>query len=434
MIKKFTFLIATLSVALLSQAQNWVKDSLVMGAGQTNDVFYHLGTGLVKTESNQNWVMALGNQGGQKAGIYTNTRNGIICYNPHLPVSSWSTVSLADTATATKQYNQDSCWYIGALNANADGTAFDYGWGSYVGGPSHNVVGDSIYIIKQGTNFLKLRIDSLGGFTKNWTITIGALGFPIPDQTLTFSAGTKFAKSNFIYLNVIQAAPPTYFAIVDTSREPVNNTWDFVATKYTKLLVTPPMAQNYTGILNNGKVRSAQVTPVAVDVAAANYNSAPYTTTINNIGADWKYFNLANSTYEMNDTTNSYLIESNDSSFYQIRFRADAYAIGTTMIRFEKRKVAAPAAINQINNLASSIGVYPNPSTADVMVSLESKQNVAAQLLITDMHGRTLFTKTIVVNKGLNAWQIPTSILANGNYVLSVKGTQFNATSIFTKQ
>ena len=201
--KKFT-LVWLFALTINSiQAQPWIKDSLVMGAGQTNDVFYHLGTGLVKTESNQNWVLALSNQGGQKAGIYTNTRNGIMCFNPHKSVTDWATITLADTITANKQYNQDSCWYLGALNANADGTPFDYGWGSYVGSPSHNVVGDSIYIIRQGTNYIKLRIDSLGGFTKNWTITVGALGLPVPDQTLTFSPATKFAKSNFIYLNIV---------------------------------------------------------------------------------------------------------------------------------------------------------------------------------------------------------------------------------------
>jgi hypothetical protein len=432
MMKKFT-LVWLFALAINSiQAQPWIKDSLVMGAGQTNDVFYHLGTGLVKTESNQNWVLALSNQGGQKAGIYTNTRNGIMCFNPHKSVTDWATITLADTITANKQYNQDSCWYLGALNANADGTPFDYGWGSYVGSPSHNVVGDSIYIIRQGTNYIKLRIDSLGGFTKNWTITVGALGLPVPDQTLTFSPATKFAKSNFIYLNIVQAGPPYYFAVVDTSREPANNTWDFVATKYTKLLIAPPVAQNYTGILCNGKVLSTQVNGVPVDVAAANYGTAAYTNTINNIGADWKFFN--GTAYEMDDTTNSYLIQSKDGSYYQIRFRANAYAIGTTMIRFEKRKVGFPTAINEVNNLASSIGIYPNPTQNDVMISIDAKEATTAQLQITDMTGKVVFAKNMNIAKGTNVWNMPTTNFANGHYVIALRGENLKASQQFVKQ
>jgi Secretion system C-terminal sorting domain len=435
MIKKFTTIVAMAFASLATNAQTWVPDSMVMGAGQTNDVYYHLGSGTVKTESNQNWVLALGNQGGQKAGVYTNTRNGILCYNAHKPVSAWSTIALADTTSSVQQYNQDTCWYTGSLNANADGTPFDYGWGTYANGPTHNIVGDSIYIIKQGTNFLKLRIDSLGGYTKNWTITIGSIGLPLPDQTLTFSAGTKFANSNFIYLNVVSALPPTYFAIVDTSREPANSTWDFVATKYRKLLVSPPVAQNYTGILTNGKVKSAQVNSVPVDVAAANYTTAGYSKTINNIGADWKFFN--GTTYEMDDTTNSYLIQSNDSSYYQIRFRANAYAFtmpSTPLIRFEKRKLGAPSAIAQINNNATSFGVYPNPSATNVMVSLESKENVDAQLCLIDMQGKTIFSKSIVIAKGLNAYTLPTAQFATGNYIIGINGKNIKASQLFVKQ
>jgi Secretion system C-terminal sorting domain/HmuY protein len=432
MIKNFTTIAIIACASIAANAQTWVKDSLVMGTGQTNDVYYHLGTGLVKAESNTNWAMALGNLGGQKAGVYTNTRAGILCYNSHKPVSDWATVTLADTANSVQQYNQDTCWYTGALNANADGSSFDYGWGSYAGAPTHNVVGDTIYFIKQGANFLKFRIDSLGGFTKNWTVTIGSLGLPIPDQTLTFSPGTKYVNRNFIYLNIVQAPPPTYFAIVDTNREPANNTWDFVATKYRKLLITPPMAQNYTGILNNGKIKSVQINSVPVDIAAANFTTAGYTKTINNIGADWKFFN--GTSYEMDDTTNSYLVQSNDSAYYQIRFRADAYAIGTSLIRFEKRKLSAPTAISQINNSATSFGVYPNPSASDVMISVESKENADAQLSLTDMQGKIIFTKSIAIAKGLNAYTLPTAKFATGNYIIGVNGKNIKASQLFVKQ
>jgi hypothetical protein len=435
MIKKITTLLMLICTAQLAQAQTWIKDTLEMGAGQTNDVFYNLATGAKTAQNNANWVLALSNQGGQKGAIYTNTRAGILCFNPHKPISAWATISLADTATAVQQYNQDSCWYLGSFNASMDGTAFDYGWGSYAGAPTHNVNGDSVFIVKQGTNFLKVRIDSLGGFTKNWTITVGAIGAPLPDQTLTFAAGTKFAASNFIYVNVLQAPPPTYFAIVDTAREPATTSWDFVGTKYKKLLFIPqPFPQNYTGILSNGKVTSAQINNITLDSVINTYTTATYSKKTNVIGADWKVFNQPLSKYEINDSTNSYVMIGNDGSYYQIAFDSTSYPLGTTKIIFKKRKIQNPTAISEVNNFATAIGVYPNPTTADITITAQSKQNVAAQLSVTNVLGKTIITKNIAVNQGLNAWSLPTQSLPAGHYILSIRGTQFAASSQFVKQ
>jgi Secretion system C-terminal sorting domain len=426
MMKKFTLITLCALFANFANAQTpWVKDSLVMGTtGQTNDVYYHLGNGLVKTESNANWIIALGTKA-QTAGVFINSRNGVSCYNPHKTMSAWSTLSLADTMGAAIQFNTDSNYADGALNAGKDGSTFDFGFGTY-NMTSHRVEGDSIFILKVGPNFIKFRVDSVYG-PNNWAITIGGLSIPTPDTSLKFLKLPKFASSNFIYLNQVG------LGIVDTAREPSNNTWDFVATKYTKL-VPQGFGQRYTGILNNGKIISAQVLPVPVDVAAANYQSAAYSTSVNTIGADWKFFDLATNTYFMNDSTESYLVQSNDSMYYQIRFDSTSYAIGTTKIRFQKRRLTNPAAINQVNNIASSIGVYPNPASTEILLSLQSKESAEAIMSITDMSGKTIFTKSVRIAQGLNAWNIPTAALANGNYVVAINGNNIKAAQLFAKQ
>jgi Secretion system C-terminal sorting domain len=433
MMKKCTMIFMFACLANITQAQTWVKDTLEMGANQTNDVYYSLRNGVVKTESNSNWVMALSNQGGTKAGVFTNTRAGINCYNPHKSIADWATITLADTIGG-QQYNQDSCWYIGSFNQNMDGSAYDYGWGTYAAGnPNHNVIGDSIYIVKQGMNFLKVRIDSLGGYTRNWTITIGAIGapIPIPDQTITFSPGTKHAGRNFIYLAVLSAPSPNYFSIVDTLREPAIATWDFVGTKYKKLLFIPqPFPQNYTGILSNGNVKIQKVIGVKLDLAINDTTLA--SKKINTIGADWKTFNQPASKYEINDSTLSYFVKSN-SGLWQIAFDSTSYTVQTTRQIFKKREIF-PLAINEINNFATSFGVYPNPAVTEITFTAESKQNVEAVLSITDMTGKIVFAKNIVVQQGLNAWSMPIQFLQNGHYLISIKGTQFIASAQVVKQ
>jgi hypothetical protein len=437
MIRKITTVLMLVCTVQLAQAQTWITDTLELGAGQTNDVYYNLTTGTKTPVSNTNWVLALSNQGGQKGAIYTNTNAGILCYNPHKPVSDWATISLTDTLAAVQQYNQDSCWYLGSFNASADGSAFDYGWGTYVGGPTHNVVGDSIFIIKQANYFFKVRIDSLGGYTKNWTITIGALGFPFPvaDQTLTFAAGTKFANSNFIYATLKSAAPPAYFAIVDTVREPATADWDIVGAKYKKVFFIPqPFPRDVTGILGNGKVSAVRMSNIKLNDVLTTYNSAAYTKRINVIGADWKTFNQPLNKYDINDTTNSYVVIANNGAYYQIAFDSTSYAVATTKMIFKKRQIQAPTAIAEVNNLATAIGVYPNPTNADVTITAQSKQTVDAQLTVTNILGKTIITKNITVNQGLNAWSLPTQTLPAGHYILSIHGNQFKATSHFVKQ
>jgi Secretion system C-terminal sorting domain len=421
MIKKFTTILAMAFASYAANAQMWVTDSVQMGAGRINDVYYHLGTGIVKTESNKNWFLALGTKG-QTAGAFVNSPNSVVCLNPHRGIADWASISLADTATAADQLNMDTSWTVGALNRGANASdPFDFGFGTY-NLTAHTVFGDSIFIIKQGNSFYKLAIDSVFG-NNNWAIRLGGLSLPIPTVSYVFNKAPKYTNSNFIYINA------TSMGLADTTREPANNTWDVVITEYKRLVNNIPYT--VVGILGNGKVSSAMVQGVNVDVVAASYNTAAYSNTINNIGSDWKFFNGSAYVY---DSLQSYLVQSNDSNYYQIRFKDGAFVKANGFVRFDKRRVSAPMAISQINNNATSFGVYPNPAAADVMISLESKEATAAQIIITNIQGKTIFAKPITINQGLNAFSMPTAQIATGNYIISIKGKQISASQIFVKQ
>jgi hypothetical protein len=419
--KKIYLLIAVICICNnVTKAQTWITDSVSMGTGRINDIYYHMGNGVVKTVGNKNWFLALGTAS-QQAGAYINSANGVACFNPHKGLMDWATITMADTATSTEQINSDSNWTNGALNRGKQaGQQFDYGFGKY-NSTLHTVIGDSIFIIRQGSSYYKLRIDSVFG-QNSYAVTIGGLSLPIPSTQYIFNKAPKFGASNFIYVNA------TSMGLVDTAREPAQGTWDFVITEYkTNIAGTPYLV---VGALSDGsgsEVFRAQ--GISANVAAANYTTATYEKYTNMIGYDWKVFN--GSTYDY-DSLNSYLVHSNDGSFYQIQF--NGYVKSNGYVAFNKRKIGAPTAIDQINNIATSIGVYPNPTAQDAMLTLESKEATDVVISITDMHGKTIQSFTKNIQKGTNVYTIPTQQLASGNYAIVVIGTHFKAAQLFVKQ
>ena len=51
-------------------AQNpWVNDSVSMGTGSGNDVYYSMSTGTVKSENNKNWHLAFSMKAGDSSAI-----------------------------------------------------------------------------------------------------------------------------------------------------------------------------------------------------------------------------------------------------------------------------------------------------------------------------------------------------------------------------
>ncbi|GBL36246.1 hypothetical protein EMGBS15_18410 [Filimonas sp.] len=57
---------------------------------------------------------------------------------------------------------------------------------------------------------------------------------------------------------------------------------------------------------------------------------------------------------------------------------------------------------------------------------LDSKENTKVQLALTSITGQTVFSSSLKINTGLNAFTVPTMNLANGQYTPSLKGAPTN--------
>ncbi len=420
--KQFFATLAAAVIGLTAFAQTqpaYVTDSIKMDAGRINDVYYHSTNGVIKKESNKNWFIALGTKS-QTAGVFVNNANGVECFNPHKGLADWATISLADTTTATRQYNSETTWTKGALNQGAPaGSQFDFGFGKY-NQVAHRVEGDSIFIVRQGSSYYKLRIDSVFG-ANNYAISVGGIGSPIPTLSFVYNKSPNYDNSNFIYVNA------TTMGLVDVQREPANNNWDIVFTEYSSNINNTQYL--VVGGLLNGNVNASRVQATKADSAATNYLSFPYTKAINTIGYDWKFFNGTGYVY---DSLNSYLVKSTDSNVYQYNFTG--YRKSDGYIAFKKRRCNLFAvAINDVNKAATSIAVLPNPTMADVTLALESSLETSGTIQVVDLQGRNMYSTQIKIQAGVNGFNIPTAQFPAGVYQIRIVGKNIVANSSFIK-
>ena len=414
--------IAAVSNVAKAQWATWAADSVNMAPSITNDVFYSLDNSTIKTEAGNNWILAFGTAF-STAGIWANHTAGVRVFRTGKNVSQWATITLADTALE-QLFNPDTSWDYGALNAKAAST-YDYGWGKY-NTTLHNVYGDSIFIVAQANNYYQIAIDSMKGTTNDYYTRIAPVGTPAFTASYVFSKAPKYTASNFIYVKAGS------MGLSDTTREPANNTWDILFTKYITRVPTGPgvfTAYPVKGVLGNRGTKTARVVGIPVNDVAATYASIPLNTTINNIGYDWKFFTGTMYTYP---DSLSYLVESKGGSLWQIKFTG--YSSATGIIKFNKRKLGAPTAITDVKNAVTSFGVYPNPVSNTATIALNSTKQTNGVLSLIDVQGKIVMQKNIQITNGLNAFELNLNNIQNGNYIMSIKGAGLSASQIITKQ
>jgi ELWxxDGT repeat protein len=87
-----------------------------------------------------------------------------------------------------------------------------------------------------------------------------------------------------------------------------------------------------------------------------------------------------------------------------------------------------------INHPAGIVLFYPNPAieNATLMISSLKKENISYNII--DQHGRTMLSKTILINEGSNMIPVETAALAAGIYTIVLKGPVTHTSVKFMKQ
>jgi hypothetical protein len=172
--------------------------------------------------------------------------------------------------------NSTTDWETGAFCQNQLGHP-DYGWGRY-NSASHDVVGDSLYLIKLRDGSLRKlwimrKYSSLNTYEFRYANLDGS-----GDTTVVLDCN-PYSDKNFVGFSL------TTNQVVDF--EPVSSTdWDILFTKY---MYTYPDGVLYpvTGVLSNYDIKVNKFEHVAPDFRA--FDPAAMDSSRSAIGWDWKY-------------------------------------------------------------------------------------------------------------------------------------------------
>lgn len=424
--KKVLQVLAVLIIISCTVSAQWVTDSVTMGPGYSNNIFYGMGSGVQKTSSATDWHLAFSMNALDSASVFVNQRGNSTVFDTRVydvarPISDWANVSYSDTLTGTLLYNGSDSWHQGALNGTPAPSVFDFGWGTY-SPVTHLFTGTRLFIIETGGDFYKLAIDSMNPFDYNWFFRLESLAPSMPPTaSFTVSKSNGFNDRLFAYFNIDSG--------VAHDREPDVNTWDLEFIGYPTYIAAGPQSawRAVTGVLTNRGTSVAKADMIDVDDAMTAYQgwAAPWITDWENnsyttIGYDWKTFNLGTFSYLVPDSISYFVCGKNDT-VYQLQFlEFGGTQNGNIKFRHRNLGVCTPVAVNDISVFGEAV-LYPNPSNNQTRLMFNASGNTNATLSIVGMNGQVIFKSVKNVTSGLNVFDINTSNISVGNYVINLQ-------------
>lgn len=399
-------LLSFLILAGFSNAQ-LVSDSVSMGAGYANNIWYSLQNDEQGTaQAANNWDLGFAttiNPGNSlAASIIFNNKIGAVYAIPGTDGTDLATADTTGLSTWTILYNSEATWSEGALNGASTGGT-DYGWGDYDAVNHTGIFANRVFAIKYTNGSCKLFTVSLSFMNSEYTVDYSNADHSGTGTTTV--AITPYATKNFVYY-------PLGGTVID--REPASVSWDLLFTQYAANNGAPYPYNMVTGVLHNVGVEVAEVHPVNNPVIDMSFESATYTEDINTIGYDWKTYA---GVYTIADSL-VYFVKDVDGDYWRLIMTGfSGSSLGKTV--FKKEKVAT-LNVSENNQLIS--GIFPNPAANNVTVLIDSKSNASVKIL--NMTGQPIFEKTVASN-ALEALTISLVDFTNGMYLVQVSnGTE----------
>ena len=408
----FLAILSSLGVFQTSEAQITANDSVFIGAGYANDVYYSLKNGVVKSVSRNDWDLAFQVEAFE-AGLRVNEMKGFELYLSNINIDNWEAVHAPDTAgkliPANRLYNSDTSWCYGAFNATKvreDDT--DYGWGEYDMN-THRLLPNKIFFLKfPDKTVRKARVIGLTNGFKNFQVEIALLEGDKPPVLILDFVRDEYKTKNFGYY--------TFEDGQFKDLEPKNTDWDLVFTRYN----TDTRGQKYpvVGVLTNSiftrangtwkGVRTAEVR--GVPVSNESFDTREFSNMINLIGFDWKDFSLDQNRWIITDSL-VYFLQDVEGSYWKLVMTG--FTGTSNGGHYFYKKLLRPAGRNDVT-INSALGIYPNPtenSNNTVYINVEPSSK-AMTAHIYDLAG-----KEISVNE-LQDQTLSVGHLSAGTYLI----------------
>lgn len=383
---------------------NPINDTVVMGPGYANDVFYSLANGVVKTEIRANWELAFYTNR-WSAGISINDGSGVMLYTyPLGDASAWNNIDVSNIENWKNLVNSDTIWEDGAFNRNALGHP-DYGWGVY-NTINHDVMGDSIYIVKMADGGLrKLFIERKNSVSNKFYFKYANIdGTNEVNQVLDV---TPYQDSRmFIYYSLTMAA------VVD--REPDINSWDLQFSRYSAIVFDntgAPSDYVVVGITTNNEVGAARNYPVAPDFIG--WTAQPMEFHRTPIGHNWKEFNMSAFSWVIQDSL-AYFVQSRQGDIYKLTLNYFSGS-GSGKTGFTKQLVSM-VSLGETDATNTSLSVYPNPAKSFAVLKLNVDNNVPVQVKLFTLDGKMVFNQQMT--NTANGLKLSLDGFDNGMYIV----------------
>ena len=390
------------------------NNQISLNPGYTNQSFYSMQNGEVLNTQNDDWDIAFSTDAFSST-IRINDGKGVELYTYHLgDTSSWSSIGSNTTnILINPMNNSDTSWVIGAFDKNTNG-GFDYGWGVY-NLQTHNIVGDSLYIIKTiNGNWKKLWLVKKDGGTYDF-IYANLDNSNQVNQTLPAST---YNTKRFVYYSLDQD--------LIINREPDLSSWDITFTKY---ITDYPfqgsfMPYSVTGVLCNSGIKVAEADNITNPISYTNYSGHNFENKINTIGFDWKSY--GNGGYVI-DPDRCFFIEDYNQNIWRLVF-TNFIGSSTGDIEFNSELISSSGTNIQNIESISTFTTYPNPALfgQDITLIYEVASNDAI-IRIHDISGKQVYC-SILNNGGLMTHIIPTNLLKKGVYIISINTDSDNIT------
>jgi hypothetical protein len=415
----FVALLATIFAGIvpaMGQKSGPVTDTVYMGSGYNNEVYYSMATGNQGAVNRKQWDIAF-RCSRMSASILTNDAannnaiglSGVELYTyPSADTSGWAAFDTTGYFQWKKMVNSTTDWETGAFCQNQKGHP-DYGWGKY-NTASHDVVGDSLYLIKLRDGSLR-KLWIMRKYSSANTIEIRYANLDGTNDTKVLVDCNPYATKNFVGYSISTGQ------MVDF--EPVASTqWDILFAKY---MYTYPDGVQYpvTGVLSNYDVKVNKFEHVALDYRLFNVESMD--STRSPIGWEWKFLD-ANFVYHVQDSL-VFFVQDLGGNIHKLIFKEFAGST-TGRIVLEKEMISATG-VNEFPKSDMNAAIYPNPVSDIMNLVINPGKSEEVRVTVLGMSGNTVSDKRFgLVPETLSTLRIPVSGIASGMYVVRIMSAE----------
>ena len=408
--KKLKLFLGILSISANLFAQNIAKiDTVSVGAGYTNQVWYSLANGKVGSAPKNNWDIAFDISNLRTGAVLSNTIIGDSVFKTHCAISNWTDKMDSSTSLGiAPTFNSDTSWSHGAFNATGD-FVYKYGWGTY-NPATHIVVGDSVFIVKlsDGTSRKVWIINYNYGI---WNFKYGKLD-GTGEKTVSISRDS-FPGKHFIYYSFLKDT------VLD--REPKQAQWDLSFGQWHGFIPDPTSGKivpyPLTGVLADDSVKVAKA--AHFDLKSNDYSKQTFLTSISAIGAGWKVFNQNTNAYTITDSL-AYFVKAKNGVIWKLIFTGYG---GVSNGNFVFNKTALTTNVVDVQNGTASFAVYPNPALdGQIHILYDAGHNAKSlSLQLFDISGRVMYNQSLDKTEGLHPFDLPQLNLSAGIYFVRLQ-------------